>query len=259
MRLRDALLLESRGIICLVGAGGKTSLMYRLARELSGQGAKVLTTTTTRIFTPTPEQSPGCILAATADGILERAAAMLNRYRHITAAAGESAETGKLAGLAAETVDRLMASRVFDWIIVEADGAAGRPLKAPAAHEPVIPSGTGWLVGMVGLSAVGQPLCDPWVFRPEVFASLSGLAPGATVTPEAVAAVLAHERGGLKGAPRRCRRLAFLNQADAVDGKAAGIQIARVIERCGTSGIRRVIIGQVLGEPPVWDLFDLSG
>jgi probable selenium-dependent hydroxylase accessory protein YqeC len=255
MRLRDALLLEDGGVVCLVGAGGKTSLMYRLAQELSGQGAKVLTTTTTRIFTPTPEQSAGCILAARSDDILERAAAMLKKHRHITAAAGESAEAGKLTGLAAEAVDRLRASRVFDWIIVEADGAAGRPLKAPAAHEPVIPSSTDWLVGMVGLSAIGKPLSDPWVFRKEIFSSLSGLAQGAMVTAEAVAAVLVH----VKGAPRQCRSLAFLNQADTVDGKAAGFKVAQLIKRCGTPRIQRVIIGQVLCEPPVCDLFDLSG
>jgi probable selenium-dependent hydroxylase accessory protein YqeC len=184
---------------------------------------------------------------------------MLKKHRHITAAASESTEAGKLTGLAAEALDRLRASRVFDWIIVEADGAAGRPLKAPAAHEPVIPSATDWLVGMVGLSAIGKPLSDPWVFRKELFSSLSGLALGATVTAEAVAALLVHEQGVLKGAPRQCRCLAFLNQADTVDGKVAGFKVAQLIKRCGIPRIQRVIIGQVLGEPPVFDLFDLSG
>jgi probable selenium-dependent hydroxylase accessory protein YqeC len=257
MRLQDALLLENGGIVSLVGAGGKTSLMYRLARELCRKGAKVLTTTTTRIRPPTPQQSPACILAAAPEDILEQATAMLQTHRHITAAAGESAEAGKLTGLTAQAVDRLGGSRVFDWIIVEADGAAGRPLKAPAAHEPVIPSRTDWLVGMAGLSAVGKPLCERWVFRTEIFSSLSGLAPGSTVTAEAVAAVLVHEQGVLKGAPRRCRCLAFLNQADAIGGRTAGLQIAQVIGRCGGSRIRRVIVGRVLGEPPVCDFFDL--
>ena len=259
MRLQDALLLDDGGVVCLVGAGGKTSLMYRLARELSGRGAKVLTTTTTRIFAPTPKQSPGCILAARSDDILERAAEMLKKHRHITAAAGESAEAGKLTGLAAEAVDRLRASRVFDWIIVEADGAAGRPLKAPAAHEPVIPSTTDWLVGMVGLSAIGKPLSDPWVFRKEIFSSLSGLAPGAAVTEEAVAAVLVHEQGVLKGAPGECRCIVFLNQADETGAQAAGLRIAGLLKRFGGSRIQRTIVGQVLGEPPVSAVFDLSG
>ena len=257
-RLRDALLLEDGGVVCLVGAGGKTSLMYRLARELSGEGDTVLTTTTTRIFAPTPEQSPGCILAATADDILDQTAPMLKKHRHITAAASANVQTGKLTGLTAETIDRMRASRVSDWIIVEADGAAGRPLKAPADHEPVIPSSSGWLVGVVGLSAVGKPLCEERVFRTEIFSFLSGLPQGAAITAEAVAAVLVHARGILKGAPSPCRRVAFLNQADTVKRKAAGLQVVRSLQRLGVGWLERAIVGQVLGEPPIWGIYDLN-
>jgi len=257
-RLHDALLLEGGGVVCLVGAGGKTSLMYRLARELAAEGQTVLTTTTTRIFAPTPEQSPGYILGATADDILEQAGGMLGSHRHITAAAGKSPETGKLTGISPEAIDRLWAARVCDWIIVEADGAAGRPLKAPAGHEPVVPATTGWLVGMVGLSVLGKPLSEEWVFRSTIFSSLSSLPQGAAVTAEAIAAVLVHERGILKGAPSRCRRLVFLNQADTVEREAAGLQVVRSIQCSGVTGIERAIIGQVLGEPPVSGVYDLN-
>jgi probable selenium-dependent hydroxylase accessory protein YqeC len=258
-RLCDALLLKGGGVVSLVGAGGKTRLMFRLARELSRAGERVLTTTTTRIHAPTVEQSPACILAVTAEEILERAAPALSRHRHITAAAGLSADPGKLAGLAPDTVDLLRASQVFDWIIVEADGAAGRPLKAPAEHEPVIPSSSGWLVGVVGLRALGKPLTDQWVFRAEMFSRITGLPPGAAVTEEAIAAALVHEQGVLKGAPGECCCLAFLNQADAPGAKAAGLRIAGLLKRLGGSRIQRTIVGQVLGEPPIAAVFDLSG
>jgi len=151
----------------------------------------------------------------------------------------------------------LKAARVFDWIIVEADGAAGRPLKAPAAHEPVIPPCSGWTVGVVGLQALGQPLIDPWVFRMDAFARLTGLAPGAAVSAEAVAAACGHEQGLFKGAPADCRCLAFLNRADSSDRKAAAARIAALIQRTGGSKVRRVIAGQVLAEPPVSAVFDL--
>ena len=55
--LRQALLLGEGGVISLVGAGGKTSLMFRLAHELSLTGDSVLTTTTTKIYVPEPVQS----------------------------------------------------------------------------------------------------------------------------------------------------------------------------------------------------------
>ncbi|MGE5258702.1 MAG: hypothetical protein ACM3KE_18665, partial [Hyphomicrobiales bacterium] len=97
--LRDALLLENGGVVSLVGAGGKTSLMFRLARELSRSGEKVLTTTTTRIFAPTAEQSAACVLAGTADEIVKRAAPLLDKFRHVTAGGGLISGQGKISGL----------------------------------------------------------------------------------------------------------------------------------------------------------------
>ena len=54
--LGQALMLGDGGVISLVGAGGKTSLMFKLAHELSKTGEPVLTTTTTKIFEPGPDQ-----------------------------------------------------------------------------------------------------------------------------------------------------------------------------------------------------------
>lgn len=250
-------MLAGGGVISLVGAGGKTSLMFRLARELSAEGATVLTTTTTRIFMPEQGQSRCVILADTAEEILERAAPKLIEHRHLTAAAGQTADPEKLAGLAPDTVDRLQASQVFDWIIVEADGAAGRPLKAPGEYEPVVPSSCGWLVAVAGLRALGKPLTDQWVFRAEMFSRITGLSPGATVTEEAIAAALGHERGALQGAPAKCRCLAFLNQADEPGARAAGLRIAGLLQRMGVTRIQRAIIGRMLGEPPVSAVLDL--
>jgi len=256
--LAESLLLSGGGMVSLVGAGGKTSLMYRLARELAGSGRTVLTTTSTRIHPPAADQCELCILAPTAERILEGAARRLKEHRHITAAAGRNPESGKLTGLAPEEIDRLGTSRVFDWIIVEADGAAGRPLKAPAVHEPVIPPGSRWVVGMVGLQAVGNPLNDQWVFRPEIFARITGLAPGAAVTEEAVAACLAHPSGVLKGAPAGCRCLAFLNRADDPGRRAAGRQIANLLGRLHGARIQRTIVGRALDDTPVSDVLERS-
>jgi probable selenium-dependent hydroxylase accessory protein YqeC len=255
--LRKALMLDAGGVISLVGAGGKTSLMFRLAQELSAEGETVLTTTTTRIFMPEAGQSRCVILADTAEKILERAAQKLNEHRHLTAAAGQTADQRKLAGLTPDTVERLRASQMFDWIIVEADGAAGRPLKAPGEHEPMVPSSSGWLVGVVGLRAIGKPLTDEWVLRAEMFSRITGLPPGAAVSEEAVAIAFAHERGVLKGAPRECRCLAFLNQADEPGAQAAGIRVVDFLQRMRVTKIQRAIIGQMLGEPPVSAAFDI--
>lgn len=43
--LREGLMLEDGGVVSIVGAGGETSLMFGIARELSIAGESVLTTT----------------------------------------------------------------------------------------------------------------------------------------------------------------------------------------------------------------------
>ena len=55
--LSEALGLQRREMISLTGAGGKTTLMFRLAKELSLAGKKVITTTTTKILKPSNQES----------------------------------------------------------------------------------------------------------------------------------------------------------------------------------------------------------
>jgi probable selenium-dependent hydroxylase accessory protein YqeC len=50
MLISHALRIRRRDMVTLVGAGGKTTLMFRLAGELAGAGAHVVTTMTTHIF-----------------------------------------------------------------------------------------------------------------------------------------------------------------------------------------------------------------
>ncbi len=256
--LREGLMLEGGGVVSLVGGGGKTSLMFKLARELSMAGETVLTTTTTKIIEPSQDQTSRVILSGSAPNLLERADEMLDNHLHLTAAVGKLPETGKLFGFRPEIIGELWDAGLFRWIIVEADGAAGKPLKAPAAHEPVIPACTNRLVGMVGLNGVGRPLTEQLVFRPERFARLTGLRSGSNVTDDAVANVLVHEDGLFKGFSPEVLRIAFLNQADAGDNFSAGQRIARIVSKRKNTGLSRMVIGQILCEPSVLDVYDLD-
>ena len=256
--LREGLILEGGGVISLVGGGGKTSLMFELARELSMAGDTVLTTTTTKILEPSPDQTGSVILSDSVSIILERAAEALSESPHLTAAAGKLTESGKLSGFRSEHIEELWKAGLFDWIIVEADGAAGRPLKAPAAHEPVIPACTKRLVGMVGLNGVGQPLTERLVFRHEKFARLTGLSLGSNVTDSSIADVLVCDDGLFKGFCPEVMRIAFFNQADVGDNFPTGQRIARILSKRKNTGLKRVVIGQVLFVPLVLEIYDLD-
>jgi probable selenium-dependent hydroxylase accessory protein YqeC len=256
--LREGLMLGEGGVISLVGAGGKTSLMFRLARELAMAGEPVLTTTTTKIYEPLPEQSANLIVSGSVSRMLEKAQEALKNHQHVTAAAEKLPDQGKLRGYAPEVIQDIWNHHLFRWILVEADGAAGRPLKAPAEHEPVIPACTSRLVGIVGLNGAGKPLNNQSVFRPERFIQLSGLANGSEVTEAAIVAVLVHEKGIFKNAPAAAVRIAFCNQADIPRNLAAGRHIARILIEKKISGLSRVVIGQTQFDPPVLEVYDLN-
>jgi probable selenium-dependent hydroxylase accessory protein YqeC len=251
-------MLEQGGVISLVGSGGKTSLMFKLACELSMTGESVLTTTTTKIFEPEPDQTSCLIVSDTVTSLLNQAAELIDKHRHITMACDRLSAQGKLIGFAPEIIQALWNSHLFRWIIVEADGAAGRPLKAPATHEPVVPDCTSCLVGLVGLNGVGRPLIDQWVFRPERFAELAGISKGLDVTEASVVDVLTHKKGIFKNASAGVLRIVFLNQADTPKAFAAAQRTVRLLREKKKSGLDRVVIGQTRVDPPVLAVYELT-
>jgi probable selenium-dependent hydroxylase accessory protein YqeC len=256
--LRQALMLEGQGVVSLVGAGGKTSLMFKLAHEISETGESVLTTTTTKIYEPTRNQSSCLIVSDSVEKIVKKSKDLLNKNKlHITAAASRVNHENKLIGLQPESIDLLAKRNLFCWIIVEADGAAGRPLKIPAGYEPVIPESTKGVIGIVGLNGVGKPLTDDWVHRSELFSTITGLAPNKEVTEAAVGDVLMHDKGIFKNAPANASRVVFLNQADVPGGLEAGRTIASLIGQKEKTAIKRIVIGQTMGDPLVLEYHEM--
>lgn len=241
------------GVISLVGAGGKTTLMFSLAKWMADCGLRVVSTTTTKIFMPESSRTCAVVLEDSADRLIARAKKLLGRYRHITAGAGWFAEQNKMKGLSTESVAALRASGIADWIIVEADGAARRPLKAPAPHEPVIPADTICLVAVMGLVAVGKELDERHVFRADRFAALTGLLPGDPVTASSVASALLHEEGIMKGAPAGACKFVFLNEAEQAGLRQAGTEVAAFLRHGGGERLQGVVIGSAEKRPDSWD------
>ncbi|WP_027714368.1 selenium cofactor biosynthesis protein YqeC [Desulfuromonas sp. TF] len=239
--------LRARGVVSFVGGGGKTSLMFHLARQLARSGRRVLTTTTTKIFVPTPDQSPTVLVSAEPREVLRQLELCDSAVRHVTAAAALLSDGGKLKGFDPEAISRFEESDLFDWILVEADGSARRPLKAPAEHEPVIPACTTVLVAVAGLEVLGSPLNEDLVFRSALAAELMELAEGETVTAAALAALFAHSRGAFKGSPSRARRFIFLNKADTPGRIEGGARIAELLRRSPSPIAEALIVGQALG------------
>jgi probable selenium-dependent hydroxylase accessory protein YqeC len=204
-------------VVAAVGAGGKTSLLRALGAEAEALGWTVLLTSTTHMGPPRAGET---VLFA-GDGASDAAVRAALRERGRATLYGRRVREDKLEGVPPARVDGLRDAA--DLVLVEADGARQRSLKAPADHEPVVPRSASLLVVLCGLDVIGTPVDGSLVHRPEVVARLTG---ASAVTEDALVACLAHPRSyPRERAPGR-RLAVFLNKAEDEGGGEAARRVA---------------------------------
>ncbi|MDY6846058.1 MAG: selenium cofactor biosynthesis protein YqeC [Chloroflexota bacterium] len=209
MILARALNLKPGESAAFVGAGGKTSAIFALAKAIDPP--VIITVTThlgiwqarladTHLVVTKPEEIHA--------GILEKGKIIL--------VTGPADEDERLHGLGGEVLEKLQS---LCWqfqvnLLIEADGAKQHALKAPADYEPVIPNGVDRVVVLAGLSALGKPLDANIVHRPEIFSDITGLKENEIIQAADLLTLLGSIKGGLKSIPDHCVKTLFLNQAD---------------------------------------------
>jgi probable selenium-dependent hydroxylase accessory protein YqeC len=248
--LTEALGIQTREVISLVGAGGKTTLMFRIAKELALSGKKVVTTTTTKILEPATGETSSLFIDSDEEKIKDFVGRHLVPYHPLTIAL-ERLGSGKLKGVSPDLVDELWGSYDIDAIIIEADGAAGRPVKAPREWEPVIPSSTTLVVAILGVDGMEMELNEENVFQPERVSKITGIPIGERLTDEAMAILMTHPEGIFKGTPSSSRVIAFLNKVDIPNGVVKAKSIGQKIFEKKHRQIERIVLGQLKNEPPV--------
>jgi len=249
--LIDALGLRAREHVAIVGGGGKTALMLALANELTRRGCRVAATTTTRVR----HEEAGCFPAVT---ISEAGTDWLWRAREALGEHGwvflgeRILPSGKVEGISPAAVDKLFMDGAADYVIVEADGSAGRPVKAPAAHEPVVPESATLVVAVMGLEAVGRRFDSETVFRPEEVQRITRAVPGCVLTPEILSMLFQASEGLFKGAPETAGRVAFLNKLDLIEDRAQASALVEMLAGRPGGSAHRVVAGSVLRREYPW-------
>lgn len=219
-RLADALALGERELVAITGAGGKSTLLLALARQLAEEGKRVLVTTTTKMGPAQVADLPYICEKADRDTV-DRA---LESYGLCALITGR--DDRKVTGPAPDVIDGLYRTTAVDFLLVEADGARGRSLKAPAAHEPVIPATATLVVVLMGVDAVGGHIADV-AHRPQQAALLTKKAIDERITIDDCVAVLTHPQGGLQGVPAAARVVIALTKTEAPGGAATAERLAR--------------------------------
>ena len=208
----DILEATGGGVVSVIGAGGKTTLMFKMATELASQGKSVLVSTTTKIFVPRANQyGTLCIGAGMLDAVTRPSAG-------VCVAGGGVNHRGKLTPPNAGELQRAAAR--FDVTLLEADGARERRLKAWADHEPSIPPYTTVTVVVFNLGLTGRLPHEDDIHRLPLFLRLCQLAPDEPITHRALVTLLTAPNGALKNA--RGKRVLYINHLrDNADRHAA--------------------------------------
>jgi probable selenium-dependent hydroxylase accessory protein YqeC len=243
MKISEALGLKEHEIISFVGGGGKTSLMFRLAEEIPLQ-YNVIITTTTKIFIPPPERFPLVLLGREEQAQKELAGYLRSGLRPVVGS--RLLENNKVDGVSPEQVSLLQHSA--DYILVEADGSRGLPLKGHLKYEPVIPGATTVLVVVVGADILGKTLDSRYVHRPEIVSKLTGREIGSVIDAEMIAELIAHPEGLLREYPSGAKVVLFINKIDLMPEPDEGYRLDRLV--LGKK-IEKVIMGSAIGEEPV--------
>lgn len=247
----DALGISAADLVSIAGAGGKTSLMYALGRELAGAGNRVLLTTTTKIIYPEGREAERILLGPETEGTMASVKSDLENGGQLLV--GREKQQSKIIGFSAWFVDALHSQSGPVTVISECDGAMGKSLKVPRGWEPILPSGTTVYVVVIGADCLGKPLDRETVFQPEAFGALAGVGPGTEVDVRLVARMMLAPDSYVDRKPAGARCCVFINKWDTIHSGAAGRQgsseqdpaMTLALDLVGAAGVERVVLGSL--------------
>ncbi|MHC3438343.1 selenium cofactor biosynthesis protein YqeC [Natrialbaceae archaeon A-gly3] len=231
MNVTDALEAET-GTLCVVGAGGKKTTLYALASRLE----RAVVTATVRIPIFDPHMAD---VSVTDDPVGDLEAAR----DYPLGLVAEREREDRYRGYDLEAVDTI-ADAHNGPVLVKADGARTREFKAPGDHEPQVPRAADVVVPIASVHAVGKPLTEEYVHRPERVAAITDLAVGEAITPEAIGTVLSSGDGGLKGVPESATVIPLLNKVDDADDEASAREIAAAVH--DRADVPRVVLARMV-------------
>jgi probable selenium-dependent hydroxylase accessory protein YqeC len=232
----------AEGTTCLVGAGGKKTTLYALAGRLD----RAVLTATVRIPIFDGEVAAVRVTtdpAAAIEAVGATGGAEGNGDAFPLGLVPERERDDRYRGYEPGVVDELAAAHDGP-VLVKADGARTRLLKAPDEREPQVPAGADRVVPVASVGAVGEPLTEETVHRPERVAAITGAAVGDEITPELVGEVLAHPEGGLKDVPPDATAIPLVNAVDDDADEAVARAIARVVHE--RADIPRVVLARMI-------------
>jgi len=243
----ESFAFRPHSLVNFVGGGGKTILIHKLLEEYCRCGP-VLYTTTTRIHPP--EAGEGLVVISSENLALLKS--MVGRIgRECAARPYKLAVTralmspNLLRGVPPDfnnTLDR----ELFPVLLNEADGAASFSIKIPREGEPVLMENADYLVPVIGLDCLNQPLGPKVLFRFQTLGERFSLREGELLTPKLAASILMHRQGVCRDWQTGTEIIPFINKVDSKAQDAAARDLALRILRNGHFPVKKVLFGSLL-------------
>ncbi|ATW24893.1 selenium cofactor biosynthesis protein YqeC [Candidatus Formimonas warabiya] len=240
--------LPAGAMAVMVGGGGKTSLINQWAREAAAAGKKTVIGPTTKIF---PPAHLACQLLLR-DDLTDFSCPIREAFKKspIAVLGREINTAGKIVGLDPGIMDRIKEKSLADLILVEGDGAKGKPFKAPRPYEPVIPEGADLVVPVVGVDAFGYPLSEKHFHCVEQICAITGLREGDLVQEKDIAQVFLDPRGFKKNVPSGARWIPFINKVESEQDRQRARVLAGILKE---AGVEKVVMGAVGRSEPMME------
>lgn len=246
MNLYLALGISSGDLVSFAGAGGKSGAIRVIAAELSRDGMRVLVAPTTKMMVSEVEDLGPLV---TSKDLQELRIAVKEAFSDsgVVVAGGGLISKGRVDGIDPDSFESLL--DLADVVLVEADGSRHRPLKGTADHEPALPDASTLVVAVGNIQALGCPVDEKNVHRPQIFSDLTGIALGQSITARAFAYALA--AGSLGSIPPGARPAVLITGVEPGRSMADASIVTREIWR---QGIKKVVLSSLPQESPgrVW-------
>jgi probable selenium-dependent hydroxylase accessory protein YqeC len=238
---------QIHALVNFVGGGGKTVLIHKLMDECCPKGP-VLCTTTTRIHLPHPSEG---LVVISSDNVpilklmVDRVSRSAPKRPYKLVVTRHFMSPNLLRGVPSD-FDNTLERELFPILLNEADGAASFSLKLPREGEPVLMDKAEYLVPVIGLDCLYQPLGPEVLFRWQAFAERFSLRAGERITPELAARILMHKQGVCKDWRPGTTIIPFINKVDGPAQDSAARDLAHAILRNGNFPVQHVVFGSVL-------------
>ncbi len=237
MKLVDLLCLKTGSVISVAGAGGKTSLIFALARELSSK-YKVLVTTTTKIYVPEKEQYDFIAV--------EEEMALMDKYclskeKGVYVFGSLVKEERKLAVLQYKVLPDIC--KYFDYVLIESDGSKRKSLKGWNSGEPVISINTDVTIGVLDIQVLGKLINEDLIHRLDKFMELTGACGNEAVELSHLEAVVFSDDGLFKNALGE--KILFVNKVEKEEDVKLANELANRLVCRNKGKINKIITGSL--------------